>query len=155
MAHRNVEWYSVHTNSVALREMARHNVEHYFCHASPRPSATQAIGTPIKAFRYQFDWKMSKLISLICFDIFQSKWYRNALIANTIFGTQIKAFRYHFYFTHTVLTRCQNCMPSRIKFNLCRVTWLVVSQLSRLKSEGNRKCITVYLKFSLDICLSC
>ena len=26
---RNVEWYSVHTNSVALREMAQRNVEWY------------------------------------------------------------------------------------------------------------------------------
>ena len=27
VAQRNVEWYSVHTNSVALREMAQRNVE--------------------------------------------------------------------------------------------------------------------------------
>ena len=29
MAQRNVEWYSVHTNSVALHEMAQRNVEWY------------------------------------------------------------------------------------------------------------------------------
>ena len=44
----------------------------------------------------ELDAMVRKLTSLICFDIFQSKWYRNALIANTIFGTPIKAFRYHF-----------------------------------------------------------
>ena len=44
----------------------------------------------------ELDAMVRKLTSLICFDIFQSKWYRNALIANTIFGTSIKAFRCHF-----------------------------------------------------------
>ena len=34
MAQRNVEWYSVHTNSVALREMAQRNVEWYSVHAN-------------------------------------------------------------------------------------------------------------------------
>ena len=29
MVQRNVEWYSLHTNSVALREMAQRNVEWY------------------------------------------------------------------------------------------------------------------------------
>ena len=32
MAQRNVEWYSIHTNSVALREMARRNVAWYNIH---------------------------------------------------------------------------------------------------------------------------
>ena len=98
MAQGNVEWYSVHTNRVALRKMAQRNdrfttvstrrcfnCKHYFRHTMQ-----------IKAFRYHFDWKMSKLIFLICFDIFQSKWHRNALIANTIFGTPINALWYHF-----------------------------------------------------------
>ena len=53
--------------------------------------ANTTFGTPIKAFRYHFDWKVSKLIFLICCDIFQSKWYRNALIANTLFGKPINA----------------------------------------------------------------
>ena len=35
-------------------------------------------------------------ITNISFDIFLSKWHRNAFIANTIFGTPINAFRYHF-----------------------------------------------------------
>ena len=98
MAQGNVEWYSVHTNRVALRKMAQRNdrfttvstrrcfnCKHYFRHTMQ-----------IKAFRCHFDWKISKLVFLICFDIFQSKWYRNALIANTIFGTPINAFGYHF-----------------------------------------------------------
>ena len=34
MAQRNVEWYSVHTNSVALREMAQRNVEWYSVHTN-------------------------------------------------------------------------------------------------------------------------
>ena len=34
MAQRNVEWYSVHANSVALREMGRRNVEWYSVHTS-------------------------------------------------------------------------------------------------------------------------
>ena len=46
---------------------------------------SECIGVPkivfaIKAFRCHFDWKMSKQIKNISFDIFQSKWYRNALI---------------------------------------------------------------------------
>ena len=103
MAQGNVEWYSVHTNRVALRKMAQRNdrfttvstrrcfnCKHYFRHTMQ-----------IKAFRYHFDWKMSKLIFLICFDIFQSKWHRNALIANTIFGTPM-----HFYITS--IEKCQN-----------------------------------------------
>ena len=32
MAQRNVEWYSVHTNGVELREMAQRNVEWYSVH---------------------------------------------------------------------------------------------------------------------------
>ena len=32
MAQRDVEWYSVHANSVALREMARRNVAWYNIH---------------------------------------------------------------------------------------------------------------------------
>ena len=32
MAQRNVEWYSVHTNGVELREMAQPNVEWYSVH---------------------------------------------------------------------------------------------------------------------------
>ena len=32
MAQRNVEWYSVHTYGVALREMAQRNVEWYSVH---------------------------------------------------------------------------------------------------------------------------
>ena len=34
MAQRNVEWYSVHTNSVALCEMAQRNVEWYSVHTN-------------------------------------------------------------------------------------------------------------------------
>ena len=34
MAQRNVEWYSVHTNSVALREMGQRNVEWYSVHTN-------------------------------------------------------------------------------------------------------------------------
>ena len=34
MAQRNVEWYSVHKNSVALCEMAQRNVEWYSVHAN-------------------------------------------------------------------------------------------------------------------------
>ena len=40
MAQRNVEWYSVHTNSVALREMAQRNVEWY---SVPQRSALDSI----------------------------------------------------------------------------------------------------------------
>ena len=32
MAQRKVEWYSVHTNGVELREMAQRNVEWYSVH---------------------------------------------------------------------------------------------------------------------------
>ncbi|RMX59991.1 hypothetical protein pdam_00001085 [Pocillopora damicornis] len=34
MAQRNVEWYSVHTNSVVLREMAQRNAEWYSVHTN-------------------------------------------------------------------------------------------------------------------------
>ena len=34
MAQRNVEWYSVHINGVALREMAQRNVEWYSIHTN-------------------------------------------------------------------------------------------------------------------------
>ena len=34
MAQRNVEWYSVHTNSVALREMDQRNAEWYSVHTN-------------------------------------------------------------------------------------------------------------------------
>ena len=34
MAQRNIEWYSVHTSSAALREMARRNVEWYSAHTN-------------------------------------------------------------------------------------------------------------------------
>ena len=34
MAQRNVEWYSVHTNSAALRQMAQRNVEWYSVHTN-------------------------------------------------------------------------------------------------------------------------
>ena len=37
-----------------------------------------------------------KLTSLICFDIFQSKWYRNALIGVPKIVFAMKAFRCHF-----------------------------------------------------------
>ena len=96
MAQGNVEWYSVHTNRVALRKMAQRNVGLWQLARVGALTANTTFGTPIKAFRYHFDWKMSKLIFLICFDIFESKWHRNALIANTIFGTPINALWYHF-----------------------------------------------------------
>ena len=34
MGQRNVEWYSAHTNGVELREMAQHNVEWYSVHTN-------------------------------------------------------------------------------------------------------------------------
>ena len=44
----------------------------------------------------ELDAMVRKLTSLICFDIFQSKWYRNALIGVPKIVFAIKAFRYHF-----------------------------------------------------------
>ena len=34
MTQRNVEWYSVHTNGVELREMTQRNVERYIVHTN-------------------------------------------------------------------------------------------------------------------------
>ena len=39
MAQRNVEWYSVHTNGVELREMTQRNVEDSL-HVTPQASST-------------------------------------------------------------------------------------------------------------------
>ena len=57
--------------------------------------ANTIFDTSIKAFRYHFDWKMSKLIFLISFDIFQSKWHRNGFNFKHYFW-HTNAFRYHF-----------------------------------------------------------
>ena len=44
----------------------------------------------------ELDAMVRKLISLVCFDIFQSKWYQSALIGVPKIVFAIKAFRCHF-----------------------------------------------------------
>ena len=100
MAQRSVEWYSLHTNGVALRRIVLQNIRRSSsilnCLALHALIGLPNIVFAIKAFRYHFDWKMSQQIKNISFDIFQSKWYRNALIGVPKVVFAIKAFRYHF-----------------------------------------------------------
>ena len=58
---------------------------------------------------------------LICFDIFQSKWYLDALTANTIFGTPINVFRYKI-------------------IQIVRVLWLAINHFTFLQYHSIEKC---------------
>ena len=50
MGQRNGEWYSVHTNGVALREMAQRNVE-WFREMAPRNVAWYSVHTSLQNIR--------------------------------------------------------------------------------------------------------
>ena len=82
MAQRNLEWYSVHTYGVALREMAQRNVEWYSVH-------TNSVALREMAQRnfewYSVDTNSVALCRIALQNIRRSIWTLNSLALHEIF----------------------------------------------------------------------